>query len=116
MSDFIEVGGLGELIDGTMKMVIVKDHEIVLARVGEKYYAADNRCPHMGGKLSQGKLEGTIITCPRHGSQFDLSDGQVVRWLKSSGLVWKMSKALKPPKPLVTHNIKVEDNRILIEI
>ncbi len=45
----------------------------LLARVGDKYYAADNRCPHMGGKLSPGKLEGTVVTCPRHGSQFDLT-------------------------------------------
>lgn len=116
MSDLVEVGKTSELIDGTMKVVIVKGHEILLARVGEKYYAADNRCPHMGGKLSQGKLEGTVVTCHRHGSQFDLSDGQVVRWLKSSGLISKVGRALKPPKPLVTYNVKVEDNRILIEI
>ncbi len=115
MSNFVEVGGLGELIDGTMKAVMVKGHEILMARVGEKYYAVNNRCPHMGGKLSQGKLEGTIVTCPRHGSQFDLSNGQVVRWLKSSGLIWKVSRAIKPPKHLVTYNVKVKDNRIFIE-
>lgn len=116
MSDLVEVGEISEMLDGTMKVVMVKGHEILLARVGEKYHAADNRCPHMGGKLSQGKLEGTVVTCPKHGSRFDLSDGQVVRWLKSTGLISKMSKALKPPKQLVTYNVKVEDNRIFIEI
>ena len=45
----------------------------------------------MGGKLSQGKLEGTAVTCPRHGSQFDLTDGRVVRWLKESGLVYSVA-------------------------
>jgi 3-phenylpropionate/trans-cinnamate dioxygenase ferredoxin subunit len=116
MSDLVEVGKIDELVNGTMKAVAVKGHEILLARVGEKYYAADNRCPHMGGKLSQGKLEGNIVTCPRHGSRFDLSDGQVVSWLKSSGLISKLSRALKPPRSLVIYDVKVEDNRILIEI
>jgi 3-phenylpropionate/trans-cinnamate dioxygenase ferredoxin subunit len=116
MGDLVPVGETGGLADGTMKSVLVKGREILLARVADEYYAADNRCPHMGGKLSQGKLEGTIITCPRHGSQFDLSDGRVVRWLKGSGLISKVSKALKSPGPLVTYNVKVEGDRILIEI
>jgi 3-phenylpropionate/trans-cinnamate dioxygenase ferredoxin subunit len=116
MGDLVQVGEISELSDGTMKSVLVKGREIMLARVAGEYYAADNRCPHMGGKLSQGKLEGTVVTCPRHGSQFDLSDGRVVRWLKGSGLISKVSKALKSPRPLVTYNVKVEGDRILIEI
>jgi len=99
-----------------MKEVIIEGREILLARVGDRYYAADNRCPHMGARLSEGSLEGTVVTCPRHGSQFDLSDGRVVRWLKSSGLISTVSKALKPPRPLVIHKVKVEDDRILIEM
>jgi 3-phenylpropionate/trans-cinnamate dioxygenase ferredoxin subunit len=116
MGDLVPVGEIDGLADGTMKSLLVKGREILLARVADEYYAADDRCPHMGGKLSQGKLEGTVVTCPRHGSQFDLSDGRVVRWLKGSGLISKVSKALKSPRPLVTYNVKVEDDRIMIEI
>jgi len=116
MGNLVEVGRSGELTEGTMKKVLAQGREILLARVSDKYYAADNRCPHMGGKLSQGKLEGTIVTCPRHGSQFDLSDGQVVRWLKGSGLVSIIGKALKSPRPLTIYNVKVEDDRVWIEI
>jgi len=116
MGDLVPVGEIGGLADGTMKSVLVKGREILLARVADEYYAADNRCPHMGGKLSQGKLEGTVVTCPRHGSQFDLTDGRVVRWLKGSGLLSKVGKALKSPRPLATYNVKVEGDRILIEI
>jgi 3-phenylpropionate/trans-cinnamate dioxygenase ferredoxin subunit len=89
---------------------------VLVARVGEKYYVADNRCPHMGGRLSQGKLEGTVVTCPLHGSQFDLKDGKVVRWLKGSGLMAKVSKALKSPKTLTTYPVQVKDDQILIEL
>ena len=116
MSNFVELGRLSELEDGAMKKVLVQGHEILLARVSDKYYAADNRCPHLGGNLSQGKLEGTIVTCPRHSSQFDLRDGHVVRWLKGSGLVSIIGKALKSPRPLVTYNIRLEEDKILMEI
>ncbi len=116
MAEFIEVSKTGDLKDGAMKGVNVAGHEVLLARVADKYYAGDNHCPHMGGKLSQGKLEGTVVTCPRHGSQFDLRDGRVVRWLKGSGLVSMVGKALKSPRPLTTYNVKVEDDKIWIEI
>ncbi len=116
MSSLVDVGKTSELEDGTTKEVLAQGHEILLARVADKYYAGDNRCPHMGGKLSQGKLEGTVITCPRHGSQFDLRTGQVVRWLKGSGLASMIGKVLKPPRPLARYNVKVEYDRIWIEI
>lgn len=116
MSSLVEVSKITEMIDGSMKAVPVDGREILIARVGDKYYASDNRCPHMGGKLSEGKLEGTIVTCPRHGSQFDLRDGQVARWLKGSGLLSKIGEALKSPKSLTMYNVKVEDDKAMIEI
>lgn len=116
MGEFIEVAKVGELKDGIMKTVNAAGREILLAKTGDRLYAADNRCPHMGGKLSQGKLEGTVVTCPRHGSRFDLKDGQVIRWLKGTGLVSTVGKALKAPRPLTIYKVKVEDDRITIEI
>ena len=70
----------------------------------------------MRGRLSQGKLEGKAVTCPLHGSQFDLSDGHVVCWLKGSGWVSMVGRVLKSPRPLATHNVKVEGDRILVEM
>jgi len=115
MTNLLEVSTTKELAEGTMKEVLAHGREILLARVGGSYYAVDNRCPHMGGKLSHGKLEGTTVTCPLHGSQFDLTSGQVVRWL-SGGLASKVSKVVKPSKPLNVYKVKVEDSRILIEL
>jgi len=115
MSKFTEVAKIEELKSGTTKKVIAEGHEILLARVGDKYYATDNRCPHMKGDLSQGKLEGTIVTCPVHGSQFDISNGQMVRWLKG-GLMSKIGGVLKMSKTLTVYNVKVEGNIVSIEI
>lgn len=116
MGIFVEVGKVGELEAGTMKEVAVQGQEILLAKVGSKYYAADGRCPHLGGRLAQGKLEGTVVTCPLHGSQFDLADGHVVRWLKGSGVLSALGKALKGPRPINTYKVKAEGDRILVEI
>ena len=115
MAKFTEAARTDELKSRTMKVVIAAEREILLARVGDKYHAADNRCPHMKGDLSQGKLEGTVVTCPLHGSQFDISNGQVVRWLKG-GLMSKMGKALKLSRNLMVYDVKVEDGKVLVQV
>ena len=115
MSRFIEVAKVEELKSGAMKKVFAEGHEILLARVGDKYYATDNQCPHMKGDLSKGKLEGTIVTCPVHGSQFYINDGTVMRWLKG-GLMSKLGSALKMSRPLRAYNVKVEGGKVLVEV
>ena len=116
MSNSAEVGRTSELEDGAMKEVLVRDRAILLARIGGSYYAADSRCPHMGGRLSKGKLEGTVVTCPLHGSQFDLRNSEVVRWLKGSGLLSGIGRMLKSPRQLTTYSVRVEDDRILVNM
>ncbi|MFC1846116.1 Rieske (2Fe-2S) protein [Chloroflexota bacterium] len=116
MAEFVEVAKKDELQDGTMKPVNVAGRDILIARVKDVYYAADNRCPHMGGKLSRGKLEGTVVTCPLHGSQFDLRNGQVVRWTSLTGLLLKVSSIIKSPKSITTYNTKTIEETIYVEI
>ena len=116
MAKFVEVCRIGELKDGAMKAVSVAGREILIARVGDKYYAADKRCPHMGGDLSQGKLEGTIVICPRHGSQFDITTGRVVRWTNWTGLISTVSKIVRSPRPINMYRVKLEGDAVLVEI
>jgi len=116
MNSMIEVGKIGDFQNGTMRRVLAEGHEILIARVGDEYYATDNRCTHMGGELSHGKLEGTVVTCPRHGSQFELKDGRVVRWLKGSGFLSVLGKALKSPRLLSRYNVQIVDDKILVEV
>ncbi|MGH9002345.1 MAG: Rieske (2Fe-2S) protein, partial [Acidimicrobiia bacterium] len=51
-----------------------------------RLHAVDDRCPHAGATLSEGEVEGCVVTCPRHGSQFDVSDGERVRGPADQGL------------------------------
>jgi len=76
MADFVEVGKINDLNDGMMKRVYTDGKDILLAKVNGKYYAAAGRCPHMKGMLANGKLKGTVVTCPVHGSRFDFKRRQ----------------------------------------
>jgi 3-phenylpropionate/trans-cinnamate dioxygenase ferredoxin subunit len=112
----LKVAQLNELADGQMKMVAASGKEILLARVGNNVYATQNRCPHMGGNLSHGTLNGTIVTCPRYGSQYDVRDGRVLRWTDWPRAALFFAKILRSPRPLKTYPVKVEAGNIYIEV
>jgi len=116
MAKTVNVAKASEFNDGTLKRILIQGKELLIARVGDKYYAADNRCPHMGGDLSHGTLMGTVITCPRHGSKFDLSNGDNMRWLKGSGFIANVGKLLKSPRPLSMYKVHIIDDEIAIEL
>jgi 3-phenylpropionate/trans-cinnamate dioxygenase ferredoxin subunit len=116
MSRWVDVGAAEDVADGAMKAVPVEERELLLARVGAVYYAADELCPHMGSHLSRGTLEGTVVTCPWHHSQFDLADGRVLRWTDWAGPKQALAKALKAPKVLKTYPARLEGDRLLIDL
>lgn len=52
---------------------------IAVYHVGGQVFAAQDVCPHAGARLSEGDITGAIVTCPRHGSQFDVRNGERLR-------------------------------------
>jgi len=74
------------------------DVTLVLVRRGEKIFALRDTCTHLGGPLSEGKLEGNSIRCPWHGSRFCLDDGRVLD-----------SPAVFPER---TFDVRVRDGKI----
>jgi uncharacterized protein YbjT (DUF2867 family)/nitrite reductase/ring-hydroxylating ferredoxin subunit len=52
---------------------------VAVFNVGGKFCATQDKCTHKGGPLSKGKLEGTTVTCPLHGAQFNVCTGEVLR-------------------------------------
>lgn len=115
MPGFVEIAK-ADFRDGEMRKFLVDGKEVLIARVGANYYATQDRCQHLGGDLSMGKLEGTIVTCPRHHSQYDLKDGHVVRWTDWSGLKLALAKIAKSPRPLRTYALKIEADKILVSL
>lgn len=114
MIGFLEAVDADGVPEGSMQMVKLDEHELLIAQVGDQWYAADNRCPHMGGHLADGVLDGTIVTCPRHHSQFDLTDGRVIRWTDWKGVVLSMAELLRHPRPLRTYEVKVEGGKVMV--
>lgn len=74
----VRVASVADIASGTGRMVQAGEATIALFNVGGTFYAIDNRCTHVGGPLSQGRLSENVVTCPWHGSRFDVTTGQVV--------------------------------------
>ena len=75
MANFVKVADAGEIAPGTGKCVAADGKEIAVFNVGGTFHAMDNTCLHRGGPLGEGELEGTIVTCPWHGWQYDVTTG-----------------------------------------
>lgn len=79
MSDgYVKVGQVSDFPTGSLKKVVVGGEDVVVGNVRGKVYAMANKCTHRGGPLNEGELEGSTVTCPWHGGQFDLTTGKVV--------------------------------------
>jgi 3-phenylpropionate/trans-cinnamate dioxygenase ferredoxin subunit len=114
MEEFIHLTTTDGIESGGMKVATLDDHELLVANADGQYFVCDARCPHMGGHLADGALEGTVITCPRHHSQFDLRDGRALRWTDWEGAQLSIAKMLRHPRTLRTYEVKVEGNEVLV--
>ena len=78
MSTFVKACAVSEIAPGTGKTVTVDGMELALFNVGGTFYALDNQCPHRGGPLGEGEIEGCVVTCPWHAWQYDLATGESI--------------------------------------
>lgn len=76
MAERIKVGTRSDLAPGKCRMVEVDGRVFALFNVDGTYYATENTCPHSGGPLGEGDLDGSVVTCPWHGWQFDVTTGE----------------------------------------
>jgi 3-phenylpropionate/trans-cinnamate dioxygenase ferredoxin subunit len=116
VSEFIEVSRITEFREGQMKKVKAGSQELLLARVKERFYAFDARCPHLDGDLSKGTLADTTLTCPVHHSQFDIRDGHVIRWTDLTGIRLAIASRQHPPRSLHHYTVRVEGDKILVSL
>jgi len=78
MLEKIKIAKLSELVDGEGKVVEALGRSIALFKVGDQVHAIENFCPHQGGPLAEGAIDDTVVTCPWHGWQFDVTNGKSV--------------------------------------
>ncbi len=75
----MRVAMASEVAVDSLRAAEVKSERICLANVGGNIYAIGDTCTHEQCSLSEGFLEGKIVECLCHGSQFDVTTGKVVR-------------------------------------
>ena len=74
----IRVGRSGDVAAGSMHVFDATGAKVCVANVNGHLYAFDDTCTHLGCSLGKGKLNDTTVTCPCHGSQFDVTSGAVL--------------------------------------
>ena len=78
MPNFVRVAGVAEIKPGGARRVEIEGHEIALFNVDGRYCAVDAVCPHRGGPVEEGTLDGEQVTCPWHGAVFNVTTGTVL--------------------------------------
>jgi nitrite reductase (NADH) small subunit len=71
----VRVAAVGDVPPGTGLAVEMAGRVLALFNVDGTYYCIDNTCPHRGGPLGEGDLEGCVVTCPWHGWRWDVTSG-----------------------------------------
>jgi nitrite reductase/ring-hydroxylating ferredoxin subunit/uncharacterized membrane protein len=97
-ADWVDVLDEGSLEDGVPKRVRAKGYPVMLLKRGKTIEAIAATCPHLGGPLEKGEIDGDTVTCPWHDSVFCLSDGALVHGPATS--------------PVTAFDVRVEGGKI----
>jgi nitrite reductase (NADH) small subunit len=76
-AEFVPVAKVSNIAPGSAITVVIDRREIAVFNAGGTFYALDNTCPHQGGPLAEGWIEGLTVTCPWHAWCFRLTDGKL---------------------------------------
>ena len=101
MSEFARAIAVADLPPGRAAEVVVDGQAIALFNVDGTFHAVAGRCPHRGGPLGQGFLDGPRVSCPWHNYTFDVTTGENV-----------VSADLK----VARYEVKVEDGKVLVKL
>ena len=75
----VRIENARDIASGEMRVFDVAGIKVNIASVDGQLHAFDDTCTHRACSLATGKLDGTTVTCPCHGSQFDVTTGEVLR-------------------------------------
>ncbi len=101
MPRFVKLATLSELPEGSAAEVEFEGRVYALYNIKGAISAIDGICPHQGGPLAEGLVEGTTVTCPWHGWQFDVCTGKTALGAK-----------IKQP----VYEVRIEDQDVLVAV
>jgi len=100
MARFVKVGTRAQFLDRRGKAVRVGDEKVAVFRVGDRWFALQDECPHMGASLADGKLDGGSVVCRWHDWKFELDSGQ------GDQRKWACARV---------HEVRIEGEDVLVE-
>ncbi len=119
MPEFVPICKMDDIPLGESRQFKVEGKDIALARVADgNCYAIGGRCTHLGAALGKGELEGATLTCPWHGSQFDVTDGRLGRWVQEPWWM-RLGASLVPRflrRNVPCYEVRVEDGRVSVKV
>jgi nitrite reductase (NADH) small subunit len=101
MDDYIDAASINDVKPGRVMRLVLDGRVIALYHTQSGFFASDNTCPHRGGPLAEGDLIGDEIICPWHLWGFDVASGICTG---------------NPDISIVTHELKIEGDRILVKL
>ena len=102
MEQLTTVTAVDDLGDRELAAFPVTGKRIAIAKAGDAFYAFGDTCTHQGCSLAQGKLDGTTVTCPCHGSEFDVTTREVLRG--------------PAREPVQSYPVRIEDGLLRVEV
>ena len=109
----------------SFRPVTIGSVTVLITNYDGRLGAIGGTCSHQNASLAKGRVEGTVIACPRHGSEYDLRSGKELcppfcqRWMDEHGLVAKLLRAAIPEKTggdLPVYPLRVENGEIVLHI
>ena len=116
--------------DNPQQLLKIKRDDILVIKDEEKFYAINNRCPHLGLALNLGgcDMKDKTVHCKFHSSDFSFETGEVKEWLNVKGfekfMMWLFTKfdpdakkmMTMEPKSVEIFHTKVEDDHVWVGI
>lgn len=109
----VTVAKKGDIAAGKMVGVTIEGKKVLIANFGGQLYAMDAVCSHMGGDLTKGRLESDVVICPRHGAQYDVRTGKLV---KDVGFAAKALTVGRGAHDQAMYRVVVEGNEVKVEV
>jgi nitrite reductase/ring-hydroxylating ferredoxin subunit len=117
---FVPVCRSNELPEGEVRQFKARGKQVAVGRlVGGQLFAVGGRCSHMFAQLGKGRLEGTLLECPWHGSRFDVTDGCVANWVTrpmALKLVYDATLPAFMKRGIPTYQVKEENGEVLVAV
>jgi nitrite reductase/ring-hydroxylating ferredoxin subunit len=85
-SNWVTVAKTDDVREGCLTRADAGFGPLILTRLADSFVCVGGTCPHAGASLEDGELAGQTITCPSHGSVFDVCSGQVLQAPATTGL------------------------------